>query len=52
MAHEFEGQGGSYTVDKDGKRTLIHRTQDSPARPRAPEPKGKQKSKTDEVTDA
>lgn len=24
---EFAGQGGSYTVDKDGKRQLVQRTQ-------------------------
>jgi hypothetical protein len=24
---EFAGQGGSYLVDKDGKRQLVHRTE-------------------------
>lgn len=28
---EYEGQGGSYVVGKDGKRKLIERTEDQPA---------------------
>lgn len=49
MADENEGHGGSYTVDKDGKRTLVHRTEDAPAP--AEKPKGK-KAKPDEVNHA
>lgn len=34
---EFAGQGGSYLVGKDGKRTLVHRTQEpQPQAPAAP----------------
>lgn len=49
MADENEGHGGSYIVDKDGKRTLVHRTAELPAA--SEKPKGK-KAKSDEVKDA
>lgn len=52
MADEHEGHGGSYTVDKNGKRSLVHRTEDAPAPVRAEDGKKKKPSKTDGVNDA
>lgn len=50
MTDEFEGQGGSYTVDKNGKKTLVHRTEEAPAQ--NDKPNGKKTAKSDEVKDA
>lgn len=38
MQDEFEGQGGSYIVDKKGRRQLVERTQDAPVSPADPAP--------------
>ena len=54
---DFEGQGGSYVVDENGKKTLVHRTKEAAPVERAPDadaaPKGKKtKPAADEVNHA
>lgn len=38
MENEYAGQGGSYAVGEDGRRTLIERTEPLPPASRAPAP--------------
>lgn len=47
---EFEGMGGSYIVDKNGKKTLAHRTAEAVAvSPAAKKEKGKKQPAPEEV---